>query len=286
MNARRHWIWCLPLLAGLPVAASTFPAAAATGPCTPVVYAFRHAEDMNVQVGSPCLPESSVQCYTTLTVHGKQHADMYLEMVTAIGARDNFCPVRVVYAVNPINPNGAGGTTNPYKTGAPLSRAVSPDRNPYVTVLDKRLDQNFKDASPTEFHAILVSLAKANISTAVFWTSEGLHNLGLALGSPIIPDKAKGNTPPRNAAYVFRYKGDETFAAPVKADEYVQCFNFTNNGNPGDDFGTKFYCGTASNGNLEVPESQFENLHGRICNTLVAGFKKTPDLPGYSGFCE
>jgi hypothetical protein len=126
------------------------------------------------------------------------------------------------------------------------------------------------------------------MSTALFWTSPGLHELGVQLfKTDILPKKTKGATPPGNAAYIFRYRDDETFAAPVKEDEYVQCFNFTNNGKPNDDFTNKFYCGTATNGNLAgVPAKDFVNLHSRICHTTAADFTKTPDLPGYIGFCE
>lgn len=78
------------------------------GDCTPVVYAFRHAEDVN---GPP----------TTLTPIGKEHAALYIEMINELQTTQNYCPVDAVYAVNPVKPDGAIGTTNPYDTALPLA---------------------------------------------------------------------------------------------------------------------------------------------------------------------
>jgi hypothetical protein len=80
-------------------------------PCTPVVYAFCHAEDVN---GPP----------TKLTPIGTEHANLYIEMITSLEVTQNYCPVAAVYAVNPIKPDGSVGTTNPYFTARPLANIV------------------------------------------------------------------------------------------------------------------------------------------------------------------
>ena len=91
--------------------------------CTPVVYAFRHAEDEGKSVKAfPCLPGSTVNCTTALTPVGKEHADLYNEMITNFEMIHDYCAVKYVYSVNPILPGGfAGGTTNPFETARPLA---------------------------------------------------------------------------------------------------------------------------------------------------------------------
>lgn len=280
MNSNRALALCLAVLIGLPSLVSMAFA------CTPVVYAFRHAEDSSQPVPPfPCLRGSDVMCTTSLTPVGKMHAKHYLEMTTNLTTREDFCPVRVVYAVNPINPDGNGGTTNPFATGDPLSLAVA-DRDPYVTVGDERIDQKLQIVDREWFHAILVSLAKSPTSTALFWTSEGLHDLGEALGTQIIPKKTQTYSPPRNATYIFVYDGDEGFLPPLKADEYVQCFNYASGGRPQDNFENKFWCGYGSNGNLSVPEADFERLHAKICRLDDPDFVKTTTPPNYYGYCK
>jgi hypothetical protein len=88
--------------------------------CTPVLYAFRHAEDVN---GPP----------TALTPIGTEHANLYIEMITSLEVTQNYCPVATVYAVSPKKPDGSDGTTNPYFTARPLGSYIpavpKPPRN-------------------------------------------------------------------------------------------------------------------------------------------------------------
>src|SRR5271155_2274376 len=79
----------------------------ASAQCTPVVYAFRHAED--AEAGS------------YLTQVGRQHADLYVAMVHQFESDNNYCPVGFVYSMYNYNLNGTPGTNNPYQTAAPLA---------------------------------------------------------------------------------------------------------------------------------------------------------------------
>jgi hypothetical protein len=272
---------CLSLLACLFLLASS----AASSECTPAVYAFRHAEDSKEEVKPfPCLPGSSVKCTTSLTDVGKEHADLYVEMITSLEAKEELCPVKAVYSVNPINPDGHGGTTNPFFTAKPLANELM-DLDPIVEISGEILDQKLTVASPQILHDILIAIAKSGASAALFWTSEGLHDLGEALGTDIIPKKTPSVSPPRNAAYIFRYNGGNDFSPPPKADQYVQCFNYAVGGKPEKNFTNRFYCGYGPNGNLSVPESDFDQLHGRICSPDAPDFKKKAPA-NYYGYCE
>src|SRR5262249_31402226 len=104
---------------------------AAQPPCTPVVYAFRHAEDVN---GPP----------TALTSIGTEHANLYIEMITSLEVTQNYCPVATVYAVNPIKPDGSFGTTNPYFTARPLANIVM-NKEPIIKVADQRIGELLKN---------------------------------------------------------------------------------------------------------------------------------------------
>jgi hypothetical protein len=79
---------------------------------TPVVYAFRHAEDFK----------------TNLTLVGRQHADLYPAMVDSFGAARNYCPVGFVYSMYETNPDGSPGTNNPFQTAQPLADSACIDR--------------------------------------------------------------------------------------------------------------------------------------------------------------
>ena len=90
----------------------SFISSAAAQPCTPVVYAFRHAEDFG----------------RNLTLVGRQHADLYTAMVDGFGAAQNYCPVGYVYSMYYTNPDGSGGTNNPFQTAQPLANSACIDR--------------------------------------------------------------------------------------------------------------------------------------------------------------
>src|SRR5260370_38511152 len=89
-------------------------------------------------------------------------------------------------------------------------------------------------------------------SAAVFWTSDGLNDLGKAIvpdfeGIPV-KNKAEG-VPPRNAAYVFEYDAENGVFVPPKVPptnsaQYVQCFNFASFRAAADVRSTKYFCGS------------------------------------------
>jgi hypothetical protein len=238
--------------------------------CTPVVYAFRHAEDLN---GPP----------TELTPVGMEHANLYIEMITAFELRQNYCPVKFVYAVNPFKPGGETGTTNPYFTARPLANILT-NLNPIIEIDNKRIDEFLETSNigPVRFRDVMLDKVEGGSSVALFWTSQGLPDLGEAIVPGFnIPETPK---PPRNAAYVFQYNGSGSFIAPLKTDQYVQCFNWATFRAAGDMSSTKYWCGTPDNGNLSssIAAKYLYKLHGRIC--------ATDDLIpitqiGYYGYC-
>jgi hypothetical protein len=236
--------------------------------CLPVVYAFRHAEDVNTP--------------PTLTAIGMKHADLYIEMVPQFGAPQDFCPVKFIYAVNPIKPGGVVGTTNPYKTAEPLARDLT-KQEPIIKIGGKNIDEFLEapNIGVNKFRGEMLSKVQAGSSVALFWTSQGLHNLGEAIApGSNIPVNPK---PPRNAAYVFPYDGREFIKLP-KPDQYIQCFNWNVFRKQGDMSWSKYWCGHTIS-DLTVDKAYFDKLHGRICSTddLLPDPKAPPD--GYYGYC-
>src|SRR5215471_1722563 len=63
--------------------------------CTPVVYAFRHAEDTNPPGQHP--PVGEVPIFA-LTPTGRAHAALYPTRISDLQAANHFCPVAKVYA--------------------------------------------------------------------------------------------------------------------------------------------------------------------------------------------
>jgi len=254
--------------------------------CTPVLYAFRHAEDLN---GPP----------TVLTPVGMAHANLYVEMITAFELSKNYCPVGSVYSVNPVKPGGEKGTTNPYFTARPLANVVM-NLNPIIEVDNKPIDEFLETSNigAIHFREVMIDKVAAGSSVAIFWTSQGLHNLGEAIAPgtdipgcsvpPPVRPECEDPKPPRNAAYIFEYNGSGSFVAPGKPDQNIQCFNWANFRAPGDMSSTKYYCGNASNPNLGPSDHPIEDkylykLHGRICDTSDL---KPVTEPGYYGYCE
>jgi hypothetical protein len=254
----------------------------ASAQCTPVVYAFRHAED--AEDGS------------YLTQVGRQHADLYVAMVHQFESDNNYCPVGFVYSMYNHNPNGSPGTNNPYQTAAPLAidgcnnSAVDPSTtcvgskpfprmaldsgaNLYEYLGGSKENQNPSSMQVTALRSELLSHAKPSVgaafSTAIFWTSDGLHTLGLAIADNAeIPKKVKNekgettSSPPRNAVYVFEYNGS-TFDPPPNVAQYVQCFNV--NGKVPDS--TTYYCSQKGNLPGDIETVRLPNLLGKICDT-------------------
>jgi hypothetical protein len=217
--------------------------------CTPVVYAFRHAEDFG----------------RNLTLVGRQHAALYPAMVANFGASHDYCPVGYVYSMYEINPNGKPGTNNPFQTAQPLAAFVCGDAafsaglDPYTTCVGSASEPRTSlasvngggnlyeylgiegaprttelSASGSQLRDELLQHAGDGSSSAIFWSSQGLSVLGQAIvpGFTGIPGCSRLPTQkncekliaPRNAAYIFAFNGS-AFKPPDNVTQYVQCFN-------------------------------------------------------------
>jgi hypothetical protein len=293
-------------LALLGLLALLAPAAMAqTTPCTPMVYAFRHAEDSN-----------ALTYPNTLTATGLRHADLYVSMLDGINASlgSNHCPVTKVYAINRTKADGSGNTTNPYLTAKPLARSKMALANPIETVggyalleyLGNKPDPtkntagipfaaSYTTASATALRETLLATARADQSSAIFWTSQGLHILGGAIinaesqvpqkniddGAPtpkyvVFKAGTPIGTPPRNAAYLFTYNtANSRFDDVTKLNQHAQCYNFTVKSADSDTaFRTDFWCGNVNYGDLGgnpkspslICKNQLPSVRARICN--------------------
>ncbi len=223
-------------------------ASSAFGQCTPVVYAFRHAEDTN-----PPNPPGPI---FTLTPTGQAHAALYPTMISDFRAANSVCPVAKVYAVTKVAKVGDCGNectsaTNAFDTARPLATAVM-SADPITTVgtpvnqLYEYLgngnnapDQpNYSTVTAAALRKELLVTANQSRSSAIFWTSQGLYVLGGAIinATSNVPIKAGGAIPPRNAVYIFAAIGTaptisgfsdtpSASTSPVPSSVYVQCFN-------------------------------------------------------------
>jgi len=193
-------------------------------PCTPVVYAFRHAEDASgTPPESDCFPGSTVKCFTALKATGKAHANLYVEMITSFEHLKNYCPVATVYSVDPVLPTGNGGTNNPFHTARPLANVVM-NADPIITIDSKHLDEFLTNVTPEILRPELVKQMTSG-SAAVFWTSDGLHDLGLAIVPDFegIPAKNKeAGIPPRNAVYVFNMTRAQTLLPHQRSPRHMR----------------------------------------------------------------
>jgi hypothetical protein len=283
---------------------SFISSASAQTPCTPVVYAFRHAEDLG----------------RNLTELGQRHADLYIEMLGAggFGSAHNYCPVGYVYSTYNINPDGTLGTNNPLETAQPVAIAACTalgsctGSEPRMrTALGKYLYEYLgaerapktckkcpASAEGSDLRAELIADASGGWSSAIFWTSQGLNILGQAIvpgftdipGCSTLPpkDSCKDLKAPRNAAYVFVFNGSD-FEPPDFITQYVQCFNVHINfvvskSKLVGPEGTTYYCGNGEGrtGNLpEIGEANLTQLEGKICDT--SGLKGEY---GYYGSCQ
>jgi hypothetical protein len=314
-----------------------FISSARAQPCTPVVYAFRHAEDFK----------------RNLTLVGRQHANLYPAMVASSQLANNYCAVGFVYSMYYKNPNGSLGTNNPFETAEPLANvacynlAFYTNSNPastcggsgseprtagvnggkmYEFLGAKTSEQTSKEGVPPNAGKsatgpeLLDGLIKTmhvggGLSSAIFWTSEGLNVLGQAIvpgftGIPGCsvppPDDTKcpadKGTAPRNAAYVFVFNGSGF--DPPDITQYVQCFNVritkfstppTLEGPPTVTTGgeTTYWCGNGGRGtgnlpatsSLESLDATFKGLdllQGKICDTSSLPGRD----PNYYGFCQ
>ena len=217
--------------------------------CMPVVYAFRHAEDTN-----PPNPPGPI---FALTPTGQAHAALYPTMVTDFEAANNFCRVTKVYAATKVDKVGDCGTqcasaTNAFDTAKPLATAVKL-ADPITTVGGNQLYEylgngnnapttpSYTTATATALRKELLATANLGESSAIFWTSQGLHVLGGAIinANSNVPVKNGAPIPPRNAVYLFKATGSAPNITgfsdtPLKTNPpgssppssvYVQCFN-------------------------------------------------------------
>jgi len=238
--------------------------------CTPVVYVFRHAEDTNPPEDpennqfhpSPAHPDGTVPLFA-LTPTGNAHAVLYPTMINDLQAAQtpNYCRVTKVYATTTepkANPNGdkcdpnCVSATNAFYTAQPLARAVMSGADPIITVNGEKLYEylgNGNGSTPRTpltysnpiadaLRGALLDTARRSESSAIFWTSQGMHVLGGVIinrGSKV-PEKAGWTMPPRNAAYIFVYLGpgkdfddtpttDGRNTPALNASVWVQCFN-------------------------------------------------------------
>lgn len=129
-------------------------------------------------------------------------------------------------------------------------------------------------ATTQELRKELVSNASYfGSSSAIFWSSTGLHTLGTAIADGTNIPKKDGPTPPRNAVYVFEYNaGTGTFkvvdGTPL-LQRYLQCFNI----NPGGSFSdANYYCRP---GDIPIMPDDVATLiaalRGKICDTTTLG---------------
>jgi hypothetical protein len=110
-------------------------------------------------------------------------------------------------------------------------------------------DPNYSNPTATALRTELLATASLGQSSAIFWTSQGLHVLGGAIINassrvPVKPEVNGGALPPRNAVYIFAALGrapditgfadtpsstqprDDTPFSRPSSSVYVQCFNW------------------------------------------------------------
>jgi hypothetical protein len=294
----------------------SFISSAAAQACTPVVYAFRHAEDLEAPGNG-------------LTSVGQQHAFLYPAMVADFGGANSYCPVAFVYSTYEINPDKGQGTSNPYETARPLAIAacynfpnVSSASLATCNFFPRTALENggklyeYLGANKSEQGTPLAGISATGpqllkeltgravtdgVSIAIFWTSQGLNVLGQAIvpgftgipGCSKLPatDECKKLKAPRNAAYVFVFNGSG-FDAPEAITQYVQCFNVHINFAVSPSklvgpSGTTYYCGNGDDGTGSLPsigkQEGLDSLLGQICDTskLIATGPR-----GYYGYCQ
>lgn len=320
--------------------------------CTPVVYAFRHAEDTNPPVPPGEHPPAGTVPIFALTPTGQAHAKLYASgMVSAFEHGINFCPVAKVYAATKAGKentekdpcgNQCASATNAFDTATPLAKEVMTGKDPITTVTtdtptvrqlyeylgngnDAPETPNYNTSTAIALRKELLATANRSESSAIFWTSQGLHVLGGAIidATSRVPDKNfpkdKGVTPPRNAVYIFKAVGSAPNITkfediPANTSTYVQCFNFvgasiavTPNGprfidpigispprtqlyycgyGPENVLGGQLPAGCGLNVQCGVIENdQNQKIRGKICNTTTSMVPKTTGTNTF-GACE
>ena len=225
-------------------------ASSALAQCVPVVYAFRHAEDTN-----PPNPPGPI---FALTPTGQAHAALYPAMVQDFQVNSAACPVTKVYATTKVDKidctSNCTSATNAFDTATPLAKAVM-GADPITTVTigngvvaqlyeylgngnNTPVNPNYSTDTANALRRELLITANQSRSSAIFWTSQGLHVLGGAIinANSNVPVKDGSAIPPRNAVYIFAADGpaptisrftDTPLASRtvMPSSFYLQCFN-------------------------------------------------------------
>jgi hypothetical protein len=252
--------------------------------CTPSVYLFRHAEDVSVGVG--------------LTPAGKQHAELYPQMLSQYQSVIPECPVKRVLAMYDFNPDGTKGTTNPRDTAEPLARACCGSNvemqikdtlgnmYPLFETISSKADGGLAPASPGSFGRIFYALQgtlNSQGSVAIFWTQQGMGDVSQALGvAPVFIPNSNNPDPAlswpgklRSSVNTFTWTGTNyvplyvfTPKNPPKSRldiKPAQCFKL-------DRASTKYSCQN-SGFLMDAP------IGGKFCITL------SPDSGNNYGYC-
>lgn len=239
--------------------------------CTPVAYLFRHAEDLDKPREKPF--------DVTLSTSGLAHAQLYIEMINKFQQeKPEYCPISVVYALNPSNFDGGVGTSNPYWTANPLAQMVQTnlddstqeDTNPIITVLGLKLTEYLNHGEGDKFVEEIKGMLNSQKSVAIFWTSDGMCEVARKLGPTIPYSCVAKSKPPRNSVFRFNYdvSGGNFTTVTTK---YAQCFNYDKST---DSFRNNlYYCGYSANlddwSGPEYPgfSSNLGEISGRVCDT-------------------
>src|SRR5258708_3216229 len=163
---------------------------------------------------------------------------------------------------DPLEKVSSGGASYPlleYLGNSPDPSKNTPS-NPFVPSYTTAVGSALRDT--------LVTTAQAGESSAIFWTSGGLHVLGGAIinTDSKVPQKTIDDggktvafspgtpigTPPRNAVYIFPYNASKAgFDDVAKFNQHVQCYNWTMKSSDADtDFRADYWCGTSNYGDL------------------------------------
>jgi hypothetical protein len=150
--------------------------------CTPTVYLFRHAEDID---GS--FP-------TQLTPEGIKHAQLYPSMLEHF--QTTQCPLKRVLAMYDVKPDGNPGTTNPRNTAEPLARCCGGKADMSISYLGvtyflyetRDIAKGGLAAAGSGMHGRIFYALQETLnsqgSVAIFWTQQGMPDVSVALGVP------------------------------------------------------------------------------------------------------
>ena len=240
--------------------------------CRAVAYLFRHVEDVNKDKQKPF--------DVTLSTSGQAHAQLYIEMVNKLQQeKPGYCPVKVVYALNPEKFDGSIGTSNPYWTANPLAQTAQTntddstmeDTNPVITieVMNKelKLTEYLNHGEGDQFIEDIKAILNNQQSVAIFWTSDGMCAVARKLGPSIPYSCVAGSKPARNSVFRFNYDVLQGKFTDVTS-KYFQCFNY--NANTDSFSNTDYYCQFSANlldwEGRPGFSANLQEISGRICD--------------------